>query len=508
MSLPPSSIGEALARIEITMRKKEGIHILHTSEITRHDREILVKTHWLEEIIQGWYLVVRPDLPSGESTSWYANFWDFIKFYLNHHYGNGYCLSAECSIDLHLGAFITPKQIVVMAKGGSGKAIDLPYGTSLLVYSDPARLPEETVTLRGIQVMPLAYALCKVAPTFFSLRPREAEIAMQSIDDPADLLRVIVEHHFKSSAARLVGAYRFLKNEQMAVSIKIGLEKVGILIQETNPFTHDYPLIGGRGFKSPYVSCIPAMWADFRPSIIELFPPTKGLPKNPKKYLNQVAELYSQDAYNSLSIEGYQVTQGLIERVKNAHWNPDTDPKDRQQRDVLAARGYYEAFIEVKNSINRVFAGDLPGEVVEEELSIWYQKLFSPSVQLGIIPPTELFGYRRHQVYIRNSRHTPPEKDHLSELMSTFIQCLKEEENSAVRAVLGHFIFVYIHPYMDGNGRLGRFLMNLMLASGGYPWTIIQVSHRDQYLSTLESASVDGDIVPFTQFLLSEMSMG
>ena len=37
----------------------------------------------------------------------------------------------------------------------------------------------------------------------------------------------------------------------------------------------------------------------------------------------------------------------------------------------------------------------------------------------------------------------------------------------AVRAVLGHFFFVYIHPYMDGNGRMGRFVLNAMLASGG-----------------------------------------
>jgi hypothetical protein len=49
---------------------------------------------------------------------------------------------------------------------------------------------------------------------------------------------------------------------------------------------------------------------------------------------------------------------------------------------------------------------------------------------------------------------------------------LHQEDEASVRGVLGHFMFVYIHPYMDGNGRMGRFLMNLMLASGGYPWTI------------------------------------
>jgi len=41
-----------------------------------------------------------------------------------------------------------------------------------------------------------------------------------------------------------------------------------------------------------------------------------------------------------------------------------------------------------------------------------------------------------------------------------------------VRAVLGRWLFGYIHPYPDGNGRMARFVMNAMLASGGYPWTV------------------------------------
>ena len=70
-----------------------------------------------------------------------------------------------------------------------------------------------------------------------------------------------------------------------------------------------------------------------------------------------------------------------------------------------------------------------------------------------------------------------------------------------VRVVLGHFVFVYIHPYMDGNGRMGRFLMNVMLAAAGYPWTIIPVERRDDYLAALESASVTQDIRPFASFI-------
>ncbi len=54
---------------------------------------------------------------------------------------------------------------------------------------------------------------------------------------------------------------------------------------------------------------------------------------------------------------------------------------------------------------------------------------------------------------------------------------------------------------MDGNGRMGRFLMNAMLASGAYPWTVIPVEERDIYMDSLEKASVDGDIEPFAKFI-------
>jgi Fic family protein len=85
--------------------------------------------------------------------------------------------------------------------------------------------------------------------------------------------------------------------------------------------------------------------------------------------------------------------------------------------------------------------------------------------------------------------------------MPALFDLLEHEEEASVRVVLGHFMFVYIHPYMDGNGRIGRFLMNLMLASGGYPWTIVPLERRTDYMAALESASVGGDIKPFAKLL-------
>jgi Fic family protein len=54
---------------------------------------------------------------------------------------------------------------------------------------------------------------------------------------------------------------------------------------------------------------------------------------------------------------------------------------------------------------------------------------------------------------------------------------------------------------MDGNGRVARFLMNVMMASGGYPWTVIPVEERSAYVECLERASVREDIGPFADFL-------
>jgi Fic family protein len=61
---------------------------------------------------------------------------------------------------------------------------------------------------------------------------------------------------------------------------------------------------------------------------------------------------------------------------------------------------------------------------------------------------------------------------------------------------------------MDGNGRMGRFLMNVMMASGGYPWTVIAVGDRNVYMESLERASVGEEIAPFAEFLAALVKKG
>ncbi len=81
--------------------------------------------------------------------------------------------------------------------------------------------------------------------------------------------------------------------------------------------------------------------------------------------------------------------------------------------------------------------------------------MFAPGVITGILQPADLAGYRNDQVYIRSSKHVLPSREAVRDMLPALFDLLKEETEASVRIVPGHFIFVYIHPYMDGNGRMG-----------------------------------------------------
>jgi len=193
----------------------------------------------------------------------------------------------------------------------------------------------------------------------------------------------------------------------------------------------------------------------------------------------------------------------LIERVRSGDWNPERVEADRNTRDALAARGYWQAFQRVKQSVEKVLGNQNAGLIASTDHSAWYRELFGPSVTAGLIKPADLAGYRNGPVYVRRSMHVPPRFDAVRELMPAFFDLLQNEPEPAVRVVMGHFMFVHIHPYVDGNGRMGRFLMNVMTASGGYPWTAVPVARRADYMAALEQASVRHDIAPFASLLSS-----
>ena len=326
------------------------------------------------------------------------------------------------------------------------------------------------------------------------------------ISDASDVLAILLEGGHSTIAGRLAGGFRNIGREKIADEIISTMKSAEYDVRENDPFDRSAPFTVSAPEPSPYVIRLRLMWYEMRDQIIPLFPsaPTAEIEIN--TYLRQVDDAYATDAYHSLSIEGYRVTLGLIERMRSGTWDPDNNEVDSGHRDALAARGYYDAFQSVKQSVGKVLRKENPGTVAGNDHASWYRHLFAPSVTAGIVKTADLAGYRNGPVFIRKSLHAPPSHEAVRDMMPLLFELLTEETDPAVRVVLGHFIFVNIHPYVDGNGRMGRFLMNVMLAAGGYPWTVIPVERRNNYMQSLESASVGGDIRPFTELVASLVS--
>jgi fido (protein-threonine AMPylation protein) len=500
MPTPSEKLAESLEVLH-KLQAPGSATAIRARDLTRTHRERLVENGFLREVIKGWYIPSRPDETKGETTAWYASFWRFCAAYLNERFGDEWCLSPEQSLSLHGGNWTVPRQLMVRAPKARNQVTALPHNTGLLDVRAALPAPADRELLDSVAVFSLEAALVACAPGYFASRPTDVRAAMATIRDASGLLARLLEGGHSTIAGRLAGAFRNGGRGRLADEIVQTMSSAGYHVRETDPFT-DRPAVALPAREtSPYVNRIRLLWQKMRGPVIATFPRAPGLPRDIGSYMKRVDDAYAADAYHSLSIEGYSVTADLIERVRTGAWNPETDEWDRQQRNAMAARGYWQAFLAVHKSVERVLRGENPGEVADEDHKTWYRELFAPSVTAGLLRPSDLAGYRNGQVYIRRSMHVPLNKDAVRDGMPAFFDLLAAETDPAVRVVLGHFIFVYIHPYMDGNGRMGRFLMNLMLAAGGYPWTIVPVTEREGYLDALEAASVRENIVPFAQFL-------
>ncbi|MGB0372009.1 MAG: Fic family protein [Opitutales bacterium] len=506
MATPAENLAKSLEALKKLQSQSEGIAI-RSRDLSRTDRERLTDNGFLKEAMKGWYYPTSPNERLGESTAWYAAFWPFCAAYLEERFGADWSLSPEQSLLLHAGNLTVPPQLLVRAKKAGKKIIQLPHKTSLLDVA--AALPPEghADTLEGLRVFSLEAALIFCSPGFFAQHAIDAKAVLGKIQDSSALLAMLLEEGRSRIAGRLVGALRHIGRERIADDMLKTMESVGYTVNVSNPFEDEQTILSRTVSEPAHVTRLRIMWDSMRDPVIANFPEAPGLPQDVQSYLESVNEIYANDAYNSLSIEGYRVTPDLIERVKSGRWNPDQDRSDFEQRDALAARGYWQAFQGVKKSVEAILKGGLAGEVVDQDHGDWYRELFAPSVTAGIIRPSDLAGYRSNPVYIRQSMHVPMNFSAVRDAMPVFFELLSKEENAAVRVVLGHFVFVYIHPYPDGNGRIGRFLMNTMLASGGYDWLVVPLEQRERYMRSLETASVQQNIVPFTQLLAELLDM-
>ena len=499
MATPREKFVEALKKLKELQDK--GVVAIHTDELTRMYREILLKNGFLKEVFKGWYVPSDPSLKKGETTSWYSSYWDFMAKFISFKYKEDWILSADQSLFMHAGNWSVPKQLFVKSPKANNNPTQLPHHTSLFNLRSDLPGEEDTLIERRMRMYNLQSAIIYASPAVYQGNSIDARTALSLIRDASEVLPILLEKGHSKIGGRLAGAFRNIGRGKIADQIVDTMKQAGYDIREDDPFEYKLDLQLSSRERSPFVNRIKLMWHQMRDKIIHDFIPMPGIPKDHEKYLKDVDDVYVTDAYHSLSIERYKVTPELIERVSSGEWDNDSSEEDLKAKDAMAARGYYQAFGSVKETIIKILEGANAGKQSDIDHQKWYRQLFDPSVTAGILKASDLAGYRSHQVYIGGSKHVPLNVDAMRDAMPLLFELLENEPEASVRAVLGHFVFVLIHPYMDGNGRMGRFLMNVMLASGGYPWTVIPVEKRDEYMAALEKASAEQDITAFSALL-------
>ena len=112
--------------------------------------------------------------------------------------------------------------------------------------------------------------------------------------------------------------------------------------------------------------------------------------------------------------------------------------------------------------------------------------------------------YRQENVIIAGAEHTPPEHCHLPQLMNDLVEWYQQQSDHPLeRSARLHVDFVGIHPFVDGNGRTARLLMNFDLMSSGYLPVIIRKENRLAYYEALDTAHTRKDYGRFIEMVVS-----
>ncbi|MGF7132030.1 Fic family protein [Paraburkholderia sp. EB58] len=164
-------------------------------------------------------------------------------------------------------------------------------------------------------------------------------------------------------------------------------------------------------------------------------------------------------------------------------------------RDHFEATNHRDAILYVESIVAK-----------DEALSEWQIRNIHNLVLKGI-DQTEAGRYHQENVVIAGASTTPPDFLHLPEEMRALIEWHDKSGgmHPVERAAELHTRFVKIHPFVDGNGRSGRLLLNFELMKAGYPPAIIQKEDRLAYYDSLDEACVSGDYSSITQLVANSV---
>ena len=203
--------------------------------------------------------------------------------------------------------------------------------------------------------------------------------------------------------------------------------------------------------------------------------------------------LVLQWTYHSNAIEGNTLT---LKETKVALEGITVGGKTL--REHFEAINHREAILMVEDLVSQ-----------NEPLSEWLIKSLHQLV-LKNIDDEHAGVYRQINVVISGADHRPPEAHIVPQAMSDFIAWYRDEADQlhpVERAARVHGEFVKIHPFVDGNGRTSRLLMNLELMKAGFPAALIQIEQRLAYYEALDAAHCSGDYGPFIELLSDSVEL-
>lgn len=212
-----------------------------------------------------------------------------------------------------------------------------------------------------------------------------------------------------------------------------------------------------------------------------------SIPKGNSALRRVMEETYYHHIYHTVAIEGSTLTLSEIRHIIETRYAvPGKSLQEQNEAIGVDAAMKY---------INTTLLSRTGAMTVSDILEIHRRVL-------GYVDPVEGGRLRTSQVFV--GHHIPPHPRDLQRHMEELIQWLNSEEALQLHpveyAALGHYKLVYVHPFVDGNGRTSRLLMNLVLMQARYPPITIRKEQRAEYYAALDTAN-EGDVRPFIRFI-------
>jgi hypothetical protein len=187
--------------------------------LSRTHRERLLAQGFLQQVLNGWLIPSRPDEAKGESTAWYASYWQFCAIYLRERFGTEWCLSPEQSLSLHAGSWTVPRQLMVKAPKARNAVTKLPHGTSLLDLRSSLPGAVDRQVVDSLQVFSSESALIDCTANFYTHNSTDVRAVLLMVRDASGLLARLLTGGHTIIAGRLAGAFRNIGRGRIADDI-------------------------------------------------------------------------------------------------------------------------------------------------------------------------------------------------------------------------------------------------------------------------------------------------